>query len=371
MKALLVDPANEQLPLTENSEQAAQINTGKEELILTPSKILETSMAFWASKTLLTAVKLELFTLLSEGSLSAEEIRNKTGLHPRSTYDFLDALVALGFLGRKGLKENAIYCNTLETSLFLDKAKPTYVGGILEMSNERLYPFWGNLEEGLKTGAPQNETKSTGTPIFEALYSNPDLLEQFLNGMAGVQAGNFMALAKNFDFSSYNSLCDIGGANGLLSVCIAQQHPHLQCLSLDLPPVAPVAEAFIRKAGLENQVQVGKIDFFHDAFPSADVITMGNILHDWGTEDKKMLIRKAWDALPAGGALIVVENIIDNERKHNAFGLLMSLNMLIETEKGYDYTFAEFEEWAKEAGFQSTLLIPLAGPSSAAVAYKS
>jgi 2-polyprenyl-3-methyl-5-hydroxy-6-metoxy-1,4-benzoquinol methylase len=351
-------------------KQVVQDNAANEPLTLNPSKILETGMAFWASKTLLTAIKLELFTLLGEGSLTAEEIRNKLGLHPRSVYDFLDALVALGFLGRTGLKQSAHYCNTLETSLFLDKAKPTYTGGILEMANARLYPFWQNLEEGLKTGKPQNEVKTTNKPVFEELYSDPDRLELFLNGMAGAQAGNFIALANKFDFSPYNSLCDIGGANGLLSVSIAKQHSHLQCLTTDLPPVAPVAKKFIEQAGLSKQVEVGELNFFQDRFPRAEIITMGNILHDWGTEEKKMLIQKAYEALPAGGVLIVIENIIDNERKHNAFGLLMSLNMLIETEAGYDFSMQDFDLMAMEAGFSSTLLIPLAGPASAAIAYK-
>jgi hypothetical protein len=370
MSKLIAEPLAEKLQAEDFLKELDADHEQEENLVVHPGKILETGMAFWASKTLLTAIKLALFTHLGEGSLSAEEIKSKLGIHPRGLYDFLDALVALGFLGRRGLRENAHYCNTLETSLYLDKAKPGYIGGILEMANDRLYPFWANLEEGLRSGKPQNESKTTGKPIFEALYAQPELLESFLNGMAGVQAGNFMALARKFDFSTYNSLCDIGGANGLLSVCIARQHPHLRFLSLDLPPVVPIAEKFIAGAGLSQQIAVDTLDFFQDPFPPTDLICMGNILHDWGIEDKRMLIRKAYDALPAGGALIVIENIIDNDRKHNAFGLLMSLNMLIETEQGYDFSMQDFDALAREAGFIATLLLPLTGPASAAIAYK-
>ncbi|WP_224995800.1 acetylserotonin O-methyltransferase [Cesiribacter sp. SM1] len=352
------------------NERSTAPDSREVENFVTPAKILETGMAFWASKTLLTAIKLELFTLLGEGTLSGAEIGTKLNLHPRSLYDFLDALVALGFLERKGIKEDAVYCNTLETSLFLNKTYPSYVGGILEMANDRLYPFWGNLEEGLKTGKPQNEAKTTDRPIFEAIYAQPQSLELFLNGMAGAQACNFVALANRFDFAPYNSLCDIGGANGLLSVSVARQHPHLHCISADLPPVAPVAERFIQQSGLSQQIRTASLNFFEDNFPAADIITMGNILHDWGTDVKKMLIRKAWEALPKGGALIVIENIIDNDRRHNAFGLMMSLNMLIETEAGYDFSMHDFDVLAREAGFSSTLLLPLAGPASAAIAYK-
>ena len=339
---------------------------------LSPARILETGMSFWASKTLLTAIKLDLFTYLGTGSKSGEEIRSALGLHPRGLYDFLDALVALGFLKRTGFKENARYYPAEDCALFLDKNKPGYAGGLLEMCNDRLYPFWGDLEEALKTGRPQNEAKhSTGKDIFATLYERPERLEQFLRGMAGAQVGNFSAFAETFDFSTYRTLADIGGANGLLSTLVARKQPHLRCLTLDLPPVTAIAEQCIAEAGLSDRIRAANFDFMTQDFPTADVITMGNILHDWDLETKRMLVAKAYAALPAGGALVVIENIIDNERRHNAFGLLMSLNMLIETEVGYDYTFAEFETWSLEAGFQSCILLPLAGPSSAAVAYKA
>ena len=337
---------------------------------INPGRIMETGMAFWASKVLITAIKLELFTFLGPYGKTGEEIQKELNLHPRSVYDFLDALVALGFLQREGLLQEAYYFCTEETALFLNKNTPAYVGGILEMANDRLYPFWGSLEEALKTGKPQNEEKITGKPIFEALYENPERLEHFMNGMAGAQLPNFREFASKFDFSEFASLCDIGGADGLLSRCVVERNPHIKCISADLPVVETIAQNNIEKAGYTNQISTAAIDFMLQDFPKADIITMGNILHDWDLETKKMLIRKAYDALPEGGAFAVVENIIDNERKQNAFGLMMSLNMLIETESGFDYTFADFESWCREAGFRSAILIPLAGPASAAVAYK-
>jgi hypothetical protein len=338
---------------------------------MSPARILEVGMGFFATKTLLSAIKLELFTFLGEGSASPAAIQAEFGLHNRGLYDYLDALVALGFLNREGYKENARYANTEATRIFLDKNKPaSYVGGILEMANDRLYPFWGSLEEGLRTGKPQNEVKQTGKPIFEAIYADPQRLELFLDGMAGIQIGNFKALAASFPFEQYRSMCDIGGANALLSVIVAQEHPHLAITSVDLPPVEPVADKNIRKYGLQNRISLASLDMTRQPFPEADIITMGNILHDWNLEEKKLLIAKAYSALPDEGALIVIENIIDDERLENAFGLLMSLNMLIETEGGYDYTFADFTEWATEAGFRYTTKLPLGGPASAAIAYK-
>ena len=337
---------------------------------VSPSKIMQIGMGFWASKTLLTAVNMGLFTELSTGMLSGSEIQNKLGLHDRSLYDFLDTLVALGFLNRNGLKENAMYGNSDDSNLFLDKNKPSYIGGILEMSNNRLYQFWNDLEECLKTGGPQNESKNGGKPLFEAIYANNDRLREFIHGMGGVQAGNFMKLAHEFDFSNYSSLCDVGGSGANLSIIVAKNNNHMNCISFDLPPVGPIAEDNVIKMGLTDQIEIVSGDFFSDEFPNADIITMGNILHDWGTDDKVMLIKKAYTALPEGGALIVIENIIDDERKKNAFGLMMSLNMAIETDEGFDFSFSEFKSWSSLAGFKETKLMPLEGPSSAVIAFK-
>jgi len=335
-----------------------------------PSKIMQIGMGFWASKTLLTAVNMELFTHLAERDLSGREIQNKLGLHNRSLFDFLDTLVALGFLNRTGFKENATYSNSDDSDMFLDKNKPSYIGGILEMSNNRLYPFWNYLEEGLKTGKPQNETKNGGKPLFEAIYANEDRLREFIHGMGGVQAGNFMKLANDFDFSKYHTLCDVGGSGANLSILVAKNNDHMKCISFDLPPVGPIAKENISKLGLNDRIEIISGDFFTDDLPQADIITMGNILHDWGADDKLLLIKKAYDALPEEGALIVIENIIDDQRNENAFGLMMSLNMAIETEQGFDFTASDFDKWAKEAGFRQTSIMPLTGPSSAIVAIK-
>jgi precorrin-6B methylase 2 len=234
----------------------------------------------------------------------------------------------------------------------------------------RLYPFWGSLEEALQIGLPQSEIKFTGEPFFVKLYQSPERLSQFMAAMASFQMGNFVTLAESFDFSPYQTLCDIGGASGALAIQVALNHPHMQCINFDLPPVEPIAKESIAQFGLSERVTTVNGDFFTDEFPKADVITLGNILHDWDLEKKKLLIRKAYEALPVGGVLIAIENVIDNERRQNAFGLMMSLNMLIELGDGFDYTAAQFDTWAKEAGFQKTTLLPLTGPTSAAIAWK-
>ncbi len=337
---------------------------------LDPSHIMEVGTGFWPSKILLSAVELELFTHLGDESMTAGEIEQRLELHPRATYDFLDALVALRFLERDGDGRDGRYRNTAETAAFLDKQSRTYVGGLLEMCNARLYRFWGDLTEALKTGKPQNEIKHTGRPMFEELYSDPARLEQFMKAMQGISLGNFHALAENFDFSRYETVCDVGGASGQLCSILAECHPHLRCTSYDLPPVAPIAEQAIAAAGLTDRVAVASGDFFADPLPRADVITMGLILHDWNLDRKMQLIRAAYEALPDGGAYIVIENLIDDARRENAFGLMVSLNMLIEFGDAFDFTGAQFADWCREAGFREIEILPLPGPASAGIAYK-
>jgi hypothetical protein len=335
-----------------------------------PSHIMQVGMGFFASKTLLSAVELGLFTTLAKGPLTGAEIAAALGLNARAIPDFPDALVSVGLLDRAGDGPDARYANTPDTAIFLDRASPAYMGGILEMANARLYPFWADLTEALKTGAPQNEVKHTGESMFAKLYEVPERLEQFMNAMAGVSAGNFKLFAETFDFSRYTTLCDVGGATAQLSCFVASANPHMRCTSFDLPPVVPIATRRIEAAGLKDRVSAVGGDFFAGPLPKADIITMGMILHDWNLEKKKLLIRKAYDALPPGGAFVVVEALIDDARRQNAFGLMMSLNMLIEFGDAFDYTGADFAGWCREAGFREFKIMKLAGPSSAAVAYK-
>jgi len=297
-------------------------------------------------------------------------IANALGLHSRAIPDFTDTLVALRFLERDGDGRDAKYRNTEETALFLDRNSPAFVGGFLEMANDRLYPYWNDLVDGLKTGKPQNETKHGGDAVFETLYREPGKLEQFMDAMAGISAGNFMALAEKFDFSNYNTLCDVGGAAATLSMIVAQRHPHLKIRTADLPQATAIAAKKIEAAGLSDRISAVPIDFFSDPLPQADVITMGMILHDWNLENKMMLIRKAYEALPEGGAFIVIEALIDDARRENAFGLMMSLNMIVEFGEAFDYTGADFDRWCREVGFKRTEVIHLAGPASAGVACK-
>lgn len=331
-----------------------------------PDHILQIGMGFWASKTLLSAIEMGLFTELSNHSEDLDTLQGRLGLHPRAARDFLDALVALKFLER----QDGVYANTPATDFFLDRRKPSYIGGILEMANHRLYPFWGNLTTALRTGSPQNETKDGGPDPFVALYADPARLKQFLRAMTGVSHGGNMAIARTFPWQQYRTVVDVGTAQGDLMTQVSLANPHIQGVGFDLPAVGPMFEEYVAANGLSDRVKFSPGSFFDQPLPRADVVMMGHVLHDWDLATKRMLIAKAWEALPPGGAYIVYESIIDDDRSTNVFGLLMSLNMLIESPGGFDFTGADCAGWMKDAGFRETRAQHLVGPDSMVIGIK-
>ncbi|MDQ3349382.1 MAG: acetylserotonin O-methyltransferase [Acidobacteriota bacterium] len=333
---------------------------------VTPDAIMQLGLGFWGSKVLLSAIELGVFSeLAGTDGLDGEALRVRLGLHGRSAADFFDALVALGMLEREGGR----YANTPATELFLDRAKPSYAGGMLEMANARLYGFWGSLTEGLRTGAPQNEAKDGGD-FFAALYADPARLAQFAQAMSSISGGAAQAIAAKFPWRDYATVIDIGCAEGAVPAQIASSHAHVTGGGFDLPELEPIFEAYVARLGLEERLSFTAGDFFADPLPNADVLVMGHILHDWNLEEKQVLLQKAYGALPEGGALIVYESTIDDERRDNAFGLLMSLNMLIETPGGFDFTGADCRAWMAEAGFRESYVEHLVGPDSMVVGIK-
>lgn len=332
---------------------------------LSPESLMQLGLGFWASKTLLSAVELDLFTELAAGPLEGETLRNRLGLHERGAQDFFDALVALRMIEREG----NVYCNTPVTDRYLDRNKSTYVGGMLARAGQLLYANWGSLTDALRTGKPQNGTQD-GEDLFDMLFSDPDKVEMFAQAMTGGSLQVAEALARHFPWADYCTFIDIGTAEGRLPVEIGRAHPHLTGGGFDLPPMRPVFEAYVERHALADRLRFYPGDFLAEPLPSADVLVMGHILHDWNLEVKRALLAKAHSALPKQGVLIVYDQIIDDERRENAAGLLMSLNMLVNTNGGFDYTRADGMGWMREAGFAEVRCEHLAGPHSIIVGIK-
>lgn len=331
-----------------------------------PDNILEMGYGFWRSRALFSAVELGVFTTLASEALDLEALKQRLGLHERGARDFLDALVALNFLHRDAFGR---YGNQPDTDLYLDRHKPTYIGGLLEHLNARHYQNWMSLTRALRSGAPQSGALATGS--YPALYADKAAQEVFLNGMT---AGTLVAaqmLAKTFPWNERRTVIDVGTAQGCFPVAIAQVHGHITGGGFDLPEVEPVFAGYVHQHGLGERLRFYPGDFFADPLPTADVLVMGRILHNWDLPTKKLLLKKAYSALPPGGALIVYDPLIDDERRVSAHGLLSSLNMLIETGGGFEYTSAECKAWMLEAGFQQTHVEPAGDVHKAVIAIKT
>jgi O-methyltransferase domain/Dimerisation domain len=339
------------------------IHVAKEKLNASP--LLKLAFRFWESKVLLAAVRLQVFGELAHQPYDCKTLANKVGLHPRGARDFLDSLVALGLLTRA----QGVYSNSTFATEYLDPRKPTYVGGLMELADQRLYPVWGKLENGLKTGDPQNEARDEAD-YYANLCANPARLRTFLAAMTGLSMDSAKQISRRFPWQDYASFADIGGAQGAVAVELIREHPHLHGISFDLPAIAPLFNEYVAKFELGHKIQFRSGDFFHDPLPHADVLILGHVLHNWGLEEKMGLIQSAYSAVPCGGVLLVYDAVIDDDRNENAFALLMSLNMLLVTPAGSTYTAAECMKWMKGAGFRSARAEPLSGADSLIIATK-
>jgi hypothetical protein len=336
-----------------------------ENRIITPDRIVKLGLAFRAAKALLSAVELGVFTALAEDSLDLDALRMRVGIDQRGARDFFDALVALGMLERD---ERGRYANTPETNFYLDRQKPTYIGGELDHFNTYVYPHWNLLTPALRTGKPQSGARATGH--YSALYADHAALETLIKGMTGGTLPVAKALAAKFPWQDYKTVIDVGTAQGCLPVQIAHAHPHITGGGFDLPPVNPLFDNYARDHGLCDRLRFYAGDFLQDPLPSADVLVLGRVLHNWDLVTKRMLLKKAYDALAAGGALIVYERLIDDERRVNAAALLASVNMVIMTAGGFDFTGADCIGWMREAGFRDMRVEPLTSEHSMVVGMK-
>jgi hypothetical protein len=295
---------------------------------MSPNRVLETAFAFRKSKALLSAVELGLFETLAKGPQNAEQLIGRLGLNGRGARDFFDALVALKLLDRD---EDGCYANTPDCAAYLDPARPSYIGDLLEYLNARMYRTWDLLTPALRQGAQCGPAAAGG---FADFYKNQTAFDIFLKGMTGGSRLAAQSLAKQFPWESYNTFIDVGTAQGCVPVEIAKAHPHLTGGGFDLPELQAAFTTYVRTQGLDKRLTFYSGNFFEDPLPRADVVIMGRVLHNWGLAQRRLLLSKAYKALTKNGVLIVHESFIDDSRRIFAHSLLASLNMLIQTDGG-------------------------------------
>jgi hypothetical protein len=330
---------------------------------LTPDRLVELGYAFRGAKALTSAVELGVFTVLAAAALDSDALRRRLGLAERGSQDFLDALVAVGLLQRD---DRGLYSNAPDADLYLDSGKATYIGGLFENLAAREYGMWGALTRALRTGEPQ--TGFEATEHFASLYSDPKRLDVFVRGMTGASLAVAQAMSERFPWEQFRTVVDVGTAQGCLPVQIALSHPHVSGGGFDLPTLRTAFDTYVKSHGLSDRLRFYPGDFFADPLPTADVLVMGRVLHNWDLATKRKLLQKAYAALPPNGVLIVYERLIDDGRRTSASGLLSSLNMLIMTAGGFDFTAVDCIGWMREVGFHDMRVEPLVAGHSMIVA---
>jgi SAM-dependent methyltransferase len=329
-----------------------------------PGRVLQLAFGFRAAKALMSAVELDLFTVLSEGPLESGDLIDRLEINIRSAIDFFDVLVALGLLHRDHLGR---YRNTGDCDLYLSRHSADYLGDLVEHLNTRMYDIWGRLTAGLRCGSPQSGALGDGG--YEALYAQPAALQKFLRAMTAGSRLPARAISKSFRWDRHTGFLDIGTAQGCVPVEIARAHPHLMGGGFDLPEVQSAFGEYVGAQGLSERLTFHAGNFFEDELPSADVLIMGRILHNWGLATKLMLLEKAHRALPAGGALIVYDPMID-EGRANTHALFAALTMLLETQEGFEYAAAECRAWMAKVGFARIEEMRLDAGHRAVIGYK-
>jgi acetylserotonin N-methyltransferase len=307
-----------------------------------PDIVLDLIESFRRSKTMFAAVSLGVFDRLAEGPATAAALAGAD--NPDSMKRLLDACVSLGLLRRQG----DLYSNTEVAARYICRNSPDTLAGYIRYSNQVLYPLWGNLEDAVREGAHRwKQTFGLEGPLFSHFFRTEEAKRDFLSGMHGFGRLSSPKVVRAFDLGRFSRLVDLGGATGHLAMAAAEAWPELKCAIFDLPEVIAVAREFT--AGADVELIEG--DFFHDPLPPADLYALGRILHDWSEEKIGVLLKRIYESLPAGGALLVAEKLLDEDMCGPVHAHMQSLNMLVCTE-GRERSLSQYAELLRDYGFR-------------------
>lgn len=330
-----------------------------------PFDVMFVGWSFFRSKLLTAALDLEVFSVLGDGALSAEELCDRTGLHPRGGRDFLDALAAIGLL----LRADGHYRNSPGTAQHLLAEREGFVGGFLRMTTELMGSDQDSFTGLLRNGTARSQGARGEVP-FTQIFHDPVRLRQFLSAMDSFSGAVAKELTHVFDWSRYATFSDVGGARGNLAAHLAAAHPGLAGTVLDRPSMEEHFDQLVTERGVESQLRFVGADFFTADLPRADVVILGSVLHDWSMEQRATLLRKAYDAVHDDGALIVYDTMLDDERQQ-ADNLMLSLIMMLQSAQASGYTPAECGSWLADAGFTVERVVRLPALTTAVIARKN
>ncbi|SEQ07897.1 8-O-methyltransferase [Streptomyces sp. yr375] len=351
-------------PVT-NGAASGQPRPATERPLEDPFDVMFVGWAFFRSRLLTAALDLEVFSVLGERLLSAEELADRTGLHPRGARDFLDALAAIGLLSR----EDGGYRNSPGTLRHLLADREEFVGGFLRMTTELMGRDQESLTGLLRHGTARGQGAGGEVP-FTQIFHDPSRLAQFLSAMDSFSGAVAEELARVFDWSRHATFSDVGGGRGNLAARLAAAHPGLTGTVLDRPSMAEHFDRLVAERGVAKQLRFVGADFFTVELPRADVLILGSVLHDWPARQRATLLRKAYDAVHDGGTLIVYDTMLDDDRRQ-ADSLMLSLIMMLQSAQAGGFTPAECGAWMTEAGFTVERVVRLPALTTAVIGRKN
>jgi 3-hydroxy-5-methyl-1-naphthoate 3-O-methyltransferase len=363
---------------------------------ISPDPIFQMATGFWVSKTLMTAVELELFTKVSGNrGVNIKELQGILGMEQRPTEVFATALVSLGLLKLSNAvspppssssigdvnNNNRLYSNSELADKFLDKNKPTgYMGDFIIMLDKQFYDRWGRLVEALKNNSPveragSQDVQSVGS-MFEQAKNNQASTEaqmqMFTHAMYGVSVIPAQALTKVFNFSEHKKMMDIGGGSGVYAIEAVKENPNMSATVIDLEPACNVANEYIKKFHLQDKIRTEALDFFKQDLPTdCDVALLSHIIHFLDEEKDKILLRKIYHSLPEqNGVVLISEWLLNDEKTGPIPSAMLSLTMIVDQPVGRNYSFAEVSKMLTDVGFTNIERRPLAGPAEVVIGYK-
>jgi acetylserotonin N-methyltransferase len=313
-----------------------------------PNPILELLESFRRSKVMFTALTLGVFDRLAQGSAARDVLARDLKCNADALGRLLDANVCLGLLSQNA----GVYANTPAAALYLTSDSPRRLSGYARYSDAVLWKLWAHLDDAIREGTHRwKQAYGFEGSIFASLFRSDADRREFLMGMHGQGLISSPQVVAAFDLGHYRRLVDLGGATGHLAMAACRRYPQLRATVFDLPEVLPVARELIAAEGLTERIDLVGGDFFSAVLPEADLYSLGRIVHDWSEDKVRLLLRRIYDRLPVGGALLVLEKLLDDDRSGPPWAVLQSLNMLVCTE-GKERTLAEYQALLEAAGFR-------------------
>lgn len=331
-----------------------------------PSPVIDLINAFRRSKIMFTAVSLGIFDRLSNAPADARTLALELACSQDALERLLDACAGLGFLR----KEAGVYANQAVAEVYLSRSSASTLAGYILYSDCALYPLWGELENAVREGTHRwEQTFGAKGQIFEHFFKSDEAKRDFLMGMNGFGLLSSPRVVAAFDLSRFHRLVDLGGATGHLPIEACKRYANLRAAVFDLPGVIEVTREYVERAGFSNRIELIPGDFFEDALPEADLFSLGRILHDWSEEKIHKLLKKIYDRIPSGGALLIAERLLSEDKTGPLPALTQSLNMLVCTE-GKERTLSEYEALLHEVGFIDVHAQKTGAPLDAMLAVK-